>query len=64
MGCRCAERAQAISAAASALARGDLAGAKAQAATVGRTLVEDAKRGDLRRAASAQLSRLLPRARR
>lgn len=64
MGCRCAERAQAIRTAVGALVRGDVDQAKAQASFVTRSLVEDARRGDLKRAATARLATLRNGARR
>ncbi len=56
MGCRCNERKQAIVRGVSAAARGDVQGAASSAAYVVRTLVEDARSGDLRAAAAARLA--------
>lgn len=58
MGCRCNQRGQAISKGASALARGNLAGAGKAAAYVGRTLAQDVRSGDLQRAARQRLADL------
>lgn len=56
MGCRCAERARAISAAVAAVKAGDIGAIKQNVGYVGRTLVEDARSGDLRRAAEQRLA--------
>ena len=63
MGCRCAERADALRRAASAVGRGDVRAVGRDLAFVGRTLTQDARSGDLARAASQSLAKLKARRR-
>jgi hypothetical protein len=58
MGCRCAERRQAIGRAAGAVMQGRFGAAARQAAFVGRTLAGDVRSGALRASAQQQLARL------
>lgn len=58
MGCRCNERKQAIVRGMSAAVRGDAKSVAGAAGFVARTLVEDARSGALRTAASTQLAKL------
>jgi hypothetical protein len=58
MGCRCNERKQAISRAASAVTRGDLKTVAQSAGFVTRTLAQDVRSGALRQAATQNLARL------
>ncbi|MCB2106369.1 MAG: hypothetical protein KDE14_01655 [Rhodobacteraceae bacterium] len=58
MGCRCAERKQAIVRGATAAVRGDVKAAASAAAFVSRTLAQDARSGALRTAAGHQLAKL------
>ena len=58
MGCRCRERTDALRRATAALKRGEVREAVADVGYVGRTMVEDARSGDLRRAAQQRLGEL------
>lgn len=58
MGCRCAERGQAIRRGAAALVRGNVRGAATAAGYVARTLAQDTRSGDLARAAQARLAQM------
>lgn len=64
MGCRCAERADALRRAASAMVHGQVQSAVQEIKFAGRTLVEDTRSGALRRAATAQLTKLRAQVRR
>ena len=64
MGCRCTERAAALTRARTAVVSGNVKNAAHEIAHVGRTLVEDARSGALRRAAVTQLARMRGPARR
>lgn len=63
MGCRCQERKAAIAAGASALARGNVRQVAQSAGYVGRTLVQDARSGELQRAALLRLASIAKRPR-
>jgi hypothetical protein len=58
MACRCAERMLAMRTAVKAMVHGDVQAVGKEAGFVVRTLAEDTRSGDLRRAAVQQLSRL------
>lgn len=58
MGCRCAERRQAISRAVNAAARGDRGALAREIAFVGHSAIEDARSGALRRAAVQRWAQL------
>lgn len=58
MGCRCSERTDVLRRATAAIKRGDVKSAAAHVGFVGRTLVEDARSGDLKRAAQTRLAQL------
>ncbi|MBI1202559.1 MAG: hypothetical protein GC182_08615 [Rhodopseudomonas sp.] len=56
MACRCSERADDLREMTSRLAKGDIAGTVKAATHAARTLAEDARSGDLRRAALARVA--------
>ena len=58
MGCRCNERRDAMREGAAAAVRGDAASVKQAATFVSRTLIEDVRRGELRRSAMQRLADL------
>ncbi|ARP97981.1 hypothetical protein [Pseudorhodoplanes sinuspersici] len=58
MGCRCNERRGAMRQGAAAAMRGNAADVKQAATFVGRTLVEDVRRGELQRSAMQRLANL------
>lgn len=58
MGCRCNERRDVIRQGVAAARAGHLAGVRHAAGYVGRTLIEDARSGDLRRMAEARIAAL------
>jgi len=58
MGCRCNERKAMIMKAMSEAMRGDVRQVVSSASFVGRTLAQDARSGELRRAAAQQLAAL------
>jgi hypothetical protein len=62
MGCRCRERTDALHRARQAVVRGEFRAAAGAIGFVGRTLIEDARSGDLRAAAGARLNAMKARA--
>jgi len=63
MGCRCGERTDALRRATAAVMRGDAKSAARELIFTGTTFVQDARSGDLRRAAQARLRQMRGRAR-